>query len=211
MFTVLIREDSFAKAPLSEVSCVVSDLRMPNMDGLQLQQALREREPCITLLVVTGYADIPTAVKLMRRGATNLLQKPYESGELLRAVREAVNRTERLRAQWAKLEVAKTNYESLTDEERDVVRLLVAGVPNKIIPRQLCMSSRTFDRRKQSAMNRMQVPSVVDLATLMARIASFDALQSADPFEPLENFPFATSQLVEQTLQDRQESNSFLA
>lgn len=196
--------DLFAEAPLSEVSCVISDLRMPVMDGLQLLEILREREPCITLLIVTGQADIATAVKLMRRGATNLLQKPYETSELLQAVREAVQRTEKMRSQWAKLEIAKSNYDALTDEERDVVGLLVAGVPNKIIPSQLCMSSRTFDRRKQSAMTRMQVASVVDLATLMARIASFGALQSADRFEPLENFPFSTIQMVGQMARDRE-------
>jgi two-component system, LuxR family, response regulator FixJ len=201
-------EEMFANAPLSEVSCVISDLRMPNMDGLELQRILREREPCITLVIVTGHADISTAVKLVRRGATNLLQKPYEAEELIKAVREAVERTERMRAQWAKLEVAKANYDALTEEERDVVRLLVAGVPNKIIPSQLCMSSRTFDRRKQSAMTRMQVASVVDLATLMARIAGFDALQSPDPFEPLENFPFSTAQLIGQTMRDREAKSS---
>jgi two-component system, LuxR family, response regulator FixJ len=189
-------EDLFARANLSGVSCVLSDLRLPNMDGLELQRILRQKDPCITLVVMTGFADIATAVKLIRRGATNLLQKPYDTAELIVAVREAVTRTLRMREQWSRLEAAKANYDSLTDEERDVVRLLVNGVPNKAIPTQLCMSSRTFDRRKHSAMLRMQVASVVDLATLMARIASFDAMRAIDHFEKLENFPLSSDLLL---------------
>ncbi len=196
-------EDLFAHANLAEASCVLSDLRLPNMDGLELQRILRQREPCVTLVVMTGFADISSAVKLIRRGATNLIQKPYEASELIIAVREAVHRTRRMREQWRALEEAKANYDSLTDEERDVVRLLVNGVPNKAIPTQLCMSSRTFDRRKHSAMQRMHVSSVVDLATLMARIASFDALRSVDSYEKLENFPLSSDLLIGPRSADR--------
>lgn len=185
-------EEMFLRANLSEISCVLSDLRLPHMDGLELQKVLRQKDPCVTLVVMTGHADIATAVKLIRRGATNLLQKPYDTHELVVAVREAVRRTIRMREQWSQLETAKANYDALTEEERDVVRLLVNGVPNKAIPTQLCMSSRTFDRRKHSAMLRMQVSSVVDLATLMARIASFDAMRAIDHYEKLDHFALTT-------------------
>ena len=77
------------------------------------------------------------------------------------------------------------------------MRLLVAGVPNKAIPAQLCMSSRTFDRRKQSLMITMQVASVVDLATLMAKIANFDALRAVDRYEPFDTFPSSMDVAVE--------------
>jgi two-component system, LuxR family, response regulator FixJ len=188
-------EEMFARTDLAEVSCVLSDLRLPNMDGLELQSILRQKDPCVTLVVMTGHADISTAVKLIRRGATNLLQKPYDTAELIIAVREAVRRTNRMRLQWSQIEAAKANYETLTEEERDVVRLLVNGVPNKAIPTQLCMSSRTFDRRKHSAMVRMQVASVVDLATLIARIASFDAMRAIDNPEKIDHFSL-TSEIM---------------
>jgi len=182
---------------LVNVGCVVTDLKMPNIDGLQLQKLLREKDLCVAMVVVTGHADIATAVKLLRQGATNILQKPFDSDELISTVREAVRKTTRVRDQWQKVEVAKANYEKLSDEERDVLRLLVAGVPNKAIPAQLCMSSRTFDRRKQSLMITMQVASVVDLATLMARIANFDALRAVDRYEPLDSFPNSLDVAIE--------------
>lgn len=185
---------------LVNVGCVVTDLKMPNIDGLELQKLLREKDVCIAMVVVTGHADIATAVTLLRQGATNILQKPFNSDELVSTVREAVRKTNRVREQWQKVEVAKANYEKLSDEERDVLRLLVAGVPNKAIPAQLCMSSRTFDRRKQSLMITMQVASVVDLATLMARIANFDALRVVDRYEPLDTFPNSVHVAVEPML-----------
>ncbi len=189
---------------LVNVCCVVSDLKMPHIDGLELQRLLREKDLCIAMVVVTGHADIATAVKLLRQGATNILQKPFDSDELVSTVREAVRKTLRVREQWQKVEIAKANYEKLSDEERDVLRLLVAGVPNKAIPAQLCMSSRTFDRRKQSLMITMQVASVVDLATLMARIANFDALRVVDRYEPLDTFPNSLHLAVEPMMSVKQ-------
>lgn len=182
---------------LNVAGCVVTDLKMPEIDGLELQKLLREKDKCVALVVVTGHADIATAVKLLRQGAANILQKPFDSSELVAAVREAVKRTDKLREQWQKIEVAKANYAKLSDEEREVLKLLVAGMPNKAIPAQLCMSSRTFDRRKQSCMITMQVASVVDLATLMARISNFDAMRIVDRYEPLDSFPLSLELAVE--------------
>jgi len=182
---------------LDVVGCVVTDLKMPEIDGLELQKLLREKDKCVALVVVTGHADIATAVKLLRQGAANILQKPFDSNELVVAVREAAKRTEKLRDQWQKIEASKTNYAKLSDEEREVLKLLVAGVPNKAIPGQLCMSSRTFDRRKQSCMATMQVASVVDLATLMSRISNFDAMRIVDRYEPLDSFPHSLELAVE--------------
>lgn len=182
---------------LGEVGCVVTDLKMPEIDGLELQKLLRDKDNCVALVVVTGHADIATAVKLLRQGAANILQKPFDSNELISTVREAVRRTVRLRDQWQKVEAAKANFSKLSDEEREVLKLLVAGVPNKAIPGQLCMSSRTFDRRKQSCMATMQVSSVVDLATLMSRISNFDAMRMVDRYEPLEAFPPSLEMAVE--------------
>ena len=189
---------------LGEVGCVVTDLKMPEIDGLELQKLLREQDSCVALVVVTGHADIATAVKLLRQGAANILQKPFDTNELLSTVREASRRTLRLREQWRKIETAKANYSKLSDEEREVLKLLVAGVPNKAIPGQLCMSSRTFDRRKQSCMATMQVSSVVDLATLMSRISNFDAMRMVDRYEPLDSFPHSLELAVEPMGQEKQ-------
>ena len=189
---------------LANVGCVITDLKMPNIDGLALQRLLREKDLCLALVVVTGHADIATAVKLLRQGATNILQKPFNADELVSTVREAVRKTIRVREQWQKVEIAKANFEKLSDEEREVLKLLVAGVPNKVIPTQLCMSSRTFDRRKQSLMIAMQVASVVDLATLMARIANFDALRVVDRYEPLDAFPNSLHMAIEPMMSGKQ-------
>jgi two-component system response regulator FixJ len=197
-------EELLSNDTLEDISCVITDLKMPNIDGLELQRLLHERDKCLTLVVVSGHADISSAVKLLRQGAANILQKPFDSNELITTVREAVNRTLRIRDQWQRIEAAKANYEKLSEEERDVLKLLVAGVPNKAIPTQLCMSSRTFDRRKQSCMSTMQVASVVDLATLMARISNFDAMRIVDRYEPLETFPARLELAVEPMAANKQ-------
>ncbi len=182
---------------LGEVGCVISDLKMPSMDGLELQRLLRDKDKCVSLVVVTGHADIATAVKLLRQGASNILQKPFESDELLSTVREAVRRYSSPPRPMEQDSSCQSKLREVVEEEREVLKLLVAGVPNKAIPGQLCMSSRTFDRRKQSCMATMEVASVVDLATLMARIANFDAMRMVDRYEPLESFPNTIDVAVE--------------
>jgi len=150
--------------------CVVADLRMPVMDGVEMLKRLRASGSVVSVVIVTGHADVRTAVRLMEDGALTLLEKPYEPSELLNAVARAVEQTHRRRADRSAIEGAREALESLTDDERDVLDFILVGEPNKTISSKLALSPRTVDRRRKSIFKKMKVESVPELATIMARL-----------------------------------------
>ena len=152
------------------VACVVSDVRMPQIDGAQLQQKLLEIDDSISILFLTGHADVPTAVQLMEQGAVTLLQKPYAPNDLVSAVRKAVRRCQGVRRQRAELAETQTRLEQLSQDEREVMDCMVAGLSNKAIAYKLALSPRTLDRRRSSILQTMGVESVVELAAILERI-----------------------------------------
>lgn len=156
-------------------ACVVSDIRMPEVDGRELQQALLSIDPTISILFLTGHADVPTAVQLMEQGAVTLLQKPYEAAHLVAAVCKAVLRCQSLRRQQAERLESQRRLDSLSDEEREVMRCMVAGLSNKAIAFKLALSPRTLDRRRQTILQTMAVDSVVELARLLERLRNHGA------------------------------------
>lgn len=152
------------------VACIVSDLRMPQIDGKQLQQKLLEIDDTISILFLTGFADVPTAVELMEQGAVTLLQKPYEAEDLVSAVRKAVRQCQSLRSQRAEMAETKQRLEQLSQDEREVMECMVAGLSNKVIAYKLALSPRTLDRRRSSILQTMGVESVVELAATLERL-----------------------------------------
>ncbi|MCC6511943.1 MAG: response regulator transcription factor [Pirellulaceae bacterium] len=151
-------------------ACVVSDVRMPNIDGPELQKKLLEIDDSISIVFLTGYADVPTTVQLMEQGAVTLLQKPYEHADLLAAVRRAVRRSEMLRKQRAELTETEERLQRLSSDEREVLECMVGGLTNKAIAYKLALSPRTLDRRRSSILQTMGVASVVELAALLERL-----------------------------------------
>lgn len=151
-------------------ACVVSDLRMPQIDGGQLQQKLIEVDDTIAILFLTGYADVPTAVQLMEQGAVTLLQKPYAGEDLVCAVRKAVRQCQALRRERAEIAETKQRLEQLSEDEREVMDCMVAGLSNKLIAYKLALSPRTLDRRRASILHIMGVESVVELAAMLERL-----------------------------------------
>lgn len=152
------------------VACVVSDLRMPHIDGRQLQRKLTEIDETVSVLFLTGFADVPTAVQLMEQGAVTLLQKPYEPNDLVCAVRKAVRQCQGLRREQSELAETKQRLEQLSEDEREVMECMVAGLSNKAIAYKLALSPRTLDRRRSSILQTMGVESVVELAAILERL-----------------------------------------
>ncbi len=160
------------------VACVVSDLRMPQIDGGQLQQKLLEIDDTVSILFLTGYADVPTAVQLMEKGAVTLLQKPYEAEDLIGAVRKAVRQCQSLRRKRAEMAETKKRLDQLSEDEREVMECMVAGLSNKAIAFKLALSPRTLDRRRSSILQTMGVESVVELAAMLERLRGVNQLRS---------------------------------
>lgn len=144
----------------AERGCVLLDVRMPEMDGLEVQQEMAARGIDMPVVILTGHGDIALAVKAMRGGAVNFIEKPYEKEELLRAIEEAYARLDRSHDREMKSGEAKIRLASLTGRERDVLNGLVAGYPNKTIAYDLGISPRTVEIYRANMMEKLRVRSL---------------------------------------------------
>lgn len=161
-------ESFLEQASLDDPGCLVTDVQMPTMDGIELQKKLQEIDSVLSVVVVTGVADVPMAVDMMRRGAVDLLEKPYDHIDLLAAVDKGVTASKK-RAEERQLRlVVQENLETLSEEERTVLQLMLVDKPNKTIASGIRKGLRTVDRRRQSVLEKMGVRSVPELATLLA-------------------------------------------
>ncbi len=151
-------------------SCVVTDLRMPGMDGAELLARLRKSESSVAIVVLTGHADVRTAVKLMEDGALTLLEKPYEPAELLASVARATRQTAGRRAARERVVAVQRRLDQLTDEERLVMECMIAELPTKAIAAKLVLSTRTVERRMLAVLQKMQVGGVAELAAVIASL-----------------------------------------
>ncbi|WP_197231169.1 response regulator transcription factor [Novipirellula artificiosorum] len=151
------------------IDCVVTDLKMPEMDGAELLEKLRELDRLLPVIVLTGHADVSTAVRLMQQGAVSLVEKPFDAQQMLAAVDQAIHGSIDLQSRRKQANDARIRLESLSDDEREVLREMIAGVPNKEIVAKLQVSSRTLDRRRHHILQTMQTDSVAELATVIAR------------------------------------------
>jgi len=163
-------EDFLQQLDEKNLACVVTDLRMPNVDGGELLQRLRARVSVVSVIVLTGHADVRTAVRLMEEGATTLLEKPFQPNELFAAVDRAVRATQGRRAGEERLAEARRNFAELSPDEREVLECMVAGMANKTIAAQLHLSMRTVDRRRRAVQTKMEVDSVSELAALITKL-----------------------------------------
>ncbi len=152
--------------PLSP-GCVVTDLRLTGMSGQDLQRHLIEMGCPLPLIVVTGHATVSVAVQIMENGAVTLLQKPYQPSELLAAIRRALVRPVKARPSDSQLDEVRQRLATLSDEEMQVMRLLLEGRTNKVIASTLSLSMRTVDRRRRSVLDKVGVESVPELARLI--------------------------------------------
>ena len=140
--------------------CILLDVRMPDMDGLQVQRALQERGIGFPVIVMTGHGDVGVAVQAMKAGAVDFIEKPFEKAVLLSALEEGFSRLERTGRSRARAEEARVRLQALTPRERDVLEGLVRGHPNKTIAYDLDISPRTVEIHRANLMSKLGVASL---------------------------------------------------
>lgn len=149
--------------PAAPAGCLITDLRMPGLDGLQLLRELKRRHVEMPVLIITGHGDIPLAVEAMRAGAVDFLEKPFDDQVLLASLRRAfAGQQEQSRQTGEKSEIA-ARIEQLSARERQVLEGLIAGHPNKVIAYDLGISIRTIEIYRANVMTKMRAASLSDL------------------------------------------------
>src|ERR1700760_2421920 len=143
--------------------CVISDVRMPGMDGVQLVRTLKQMGSPLPIVLVTGHADVSVAVQAMKAGASDFVQKPYESEQILRLVRAALEENDEALDASAKRNRVLSRIESLTARERQVLDLIMDGASNKLIASSLTISPRTVEIYRANVMSKMRADSLSDL------------------------------------------------
>ena len=146
--------------------CLVLDIRMPGLGGLELQEELIKRGNTLPIIFITGHGDVPMAVEAMQKGAVDFIQKPFRDQDLLDRIREALKTdAERREEQQKHAEVAE-RLARLTNREREVFDLVVTGKPNKVIAYELGVSQRTVEIHRARVMEKMQARSLADLVKM---------------------------------------------
>lgn len=150
----------------STPSCVVIDVRMPDMDGLELQQRLAESGACVPVIFLTGHGTIPLAVEAMNRGAVDFLEKPYEKEVLRERIEKALERSRTQDSRQNSLAEIRANYDALTRRQREVLAHVVEGRANKVIAIELGLSEKTIELHRAKMMKRMAADSVAHLVKM---------------------------------------------
>jgi two-component system response regulator FixJ len=144
--------------------CVITDIRMPGMSGLDLQRELAARRIALPVIVMTGHGDVPLAVRAMKEGAVDFIEKPFTDETLLTAVNEALIRCPRAAA--GRGVAVQARLASLTPREREVLEALVRGLPNKMIAYDLGISARTVEAHRANLMAKMEAGSLPELVRM---------------------------------------------
>jgi FixJ family two-component response regulator len=158
--------DALASDLPDRVSCIVVDVRMPKVGGLEFQTRLAEQGVQVPLIFVTGHGDIPMSVKAMKAGAVDFLAKPFRDQDLLDAVNAALERSRALRANRHVVSDAQARYGALTARERDVMALVTRGLLNKQVAGELGIAEITVKLHRSSMMKKMGVRTLPDLVRL---------------------------------------------
>lgn len=153
--------DAFLQAAKdAEPGCVLLDVRMPGMDGLEVQKVMAERGIAMPVVVLTGHGDITVAVRAMKGGAVDFIEKPFEKAVLLTAITAAFERLDDVEARAARASDAAIAIAALTSREQDVLKGMAQGLPNKTIAFDLGISPRTVEVHRANLMAKLQVRSL---------------------------------------------------
>ena len=164
--TYAAAEDLIAELDHLAPGCAIVDIRMPGMDGLALLQHLTATGHTIPVIIVTGHADVALAVRAMKAGAVDFIEKPYTEEAMLRAVDAALARAADARQSRAAIDAATNRIAALTPRERDVLARLVNGSPNKVIAHELGISPRTVEIHRANVMEKLAARSLADVVRL---------------------------------------------
>jgi two-component system, LuxR family, response regulator FixJ len=152
--------------PTIETGCVITDVRMPGISGIELLRRLDELQVKLPVIVITGHGDVPLAVEAMKSGAIDFFEKPYEDELLLGSVRSALDRSQQNASRDSKQAEVEARLATLTNREREVLQGLVAGKPNKIIAFDLAISPRTVEIYRANVMTKMAAASLSELVRM---------------------------------------------
>ena len=150
--------------------CLILDVRMPGMSGLELQQQLNLRGAIIPVIFITGHGDVPMAVEAMQQGAFDFLQKPFRDQDLIDRIQRALAKDQADRVQLRERDRIKERMESLTAREREVLDLVTSGKPNKIMAADLGVSQRTVEIHRSRVMEKMGASSLAQLVRMVLDI-----------------------------------------
>ena len=175
--TVGLQVESFESAnsflrekPPDSPSCLVLDVRLPGLSGLDFQRELTARNIRIPIVFVTGHGDIPMSVRAMKAGAVEFLTKPFHDQDLLDAIHIALERDRVRREQEEKVAALRQRFQSLTPREQEVISMVVSGILNKQISAQLGTSENTVKVHRSRAMGKMQAQSLPDLVRMIEKL-----------------------------------------
>jgi FixJ family two-component response regulator len=155
-----------AQARLDRPGCVLLDVGMPGMSGIEVQARLKQRSVALPVIFLTGSSDVPIAVSAMREGAVDFIEKPFDNDDLVARVRQAIDRHVYSRREDAERQNVLHRLNSLTVREHSVLKLIVAGQTNKEIARSLGCSHRTVEIHRRHIMEKMAAPTLADLVRM---------------------------------------------
>ena len=159
-----------ARPRTSLPSCLVLDISLPDLNGLELQKMIASERTDMPIIFITGHGDVPMTVKAMKGGAVEFLTKPFDDEVLLSAIRHAIKRSAAVLDEQSEMMTLRSNYESLTPREQDVMRCVVAGMLNKQIGMKLGISEITVKAHRGKVMQKMKADSLADLVKTAVRL-----------------------------------------
>lgn len=169
--TFAAAQDFLRDCPRNAAGCLVLDVQMPGLSGLDLQSELRHAGIHLPIIFLTGHGDIPTTVRAMKAGAVEFLTKPVSDSVLLAAIDQALERDRLARADRAEIAELRARYDQLTHKEREVMELVIQGLLNKQIALKLNNSEITIKQHRGKVMHKMQAESLVDLVHMAERLS----------------------------------------
>jgi two-component system response regulator FixJ len=159
-------EAFLAKADLNRPGCLIVDIRMQGMSGLELQQLLNERSSKLPVIIITGHGDVPMAVQAMKAGAVDFLEKPYDNQLLIARIRQSLQQISKEQDKENRVAKEKSRLAQLTPRELEVMKLLVAGKHNKAIADDLDISVRTAEAHRAKVMKKLHADSLSDIVRI---------------------------------------------
>lgn len=151
------------------IDCIVSDIRMPGVTGLALQTMLKDKAH-VPLIFITGHGDVDLAVRTMKGGAADFIEKPIDSARLVKAIRTAIERSQEGQAIADRVSALRARYDALSDRQKEVMVLAAKGLSNKEIAASLSLSARTVEHYREWVMEKMQAKNVAELVQMAMRL-----------------------------------------